>query len=184
MTASQKEQHKVKRKIEQRFHRQRKKERQIILTPVVTSPVLKSKASEGRVIQRVSKVLPKSPRKQKAVVKKLAMELPPLLSEALKKNIINFYCSDTITSVGPSMKNRHTCRDENNKELKDTSGKTMTLKNRYMCFTINEACKVFCDNIPTVKVSRTSFNNQKPSFIQLRAETPVDTCLYTYHENM
>ena len=69
MTASQKEQHKVKRKIEQRFHRQRKKERQIILTPVVTSPVLKSKASEGKVIQRVSKVLPKSPRKQKAVVK-------------------------------------------------------------------------------------------------------------------
>ena len=69
MTAAQKEQHKVKRKLEQRLHRQRKKEHQIISTSVVTSPAFKSKASEGKAVQLVSKVLPKSPRKQKAVVK-------------------------------------------------------------------------------------------------------------------
>ena len=60
----------------------------------------------------------------------------------------------------------------------------MTLQKRYMRFTISEAYKLFCDNNPLVKISRTSFYNQKPDFIQLRAETPVNTCLCTYHENM
>ena len=82
------------------------------------------------------------------------------------------------------MKDRHICRDRNNKKIKDASGKTMTLQKGYMCFTISEACKLFCDNNPLVKISHTSFYNQKPDFIQLRAETPVNACLCTYHENM
>ena len=36
-----------------------------------------------------------------------------------------------------------------------------------MCFTVNEAYKLFCDNNPAVKISHTSFYNQKPDFIQL-----------------
>ena len=195
MTAAQKEQHKVKWKLEQRLHRQRKKEHQIISTSVVTSLAFKSKASEGKAVQRVSKVLPKSPGKQKAVVKKLTIKLFPgktsfekknktkklsLLSEALKKNILDFYCSDTISSVGPSMKDMHIFRDRNNKKIKDASGKTMTYQKRYMCFTISEVYKLFCDNNPLVKISRTSFYNQKPDFIQLRAETPVNTCFGKY----
>ena len=79
------------------------------------SPALHSnlKASEEKAVQRVSKVLHKSPRKQKPVVKKLAVKLFPgkaifekknktkklsLLSKALKKNIFDFYCSDKIFS--------------------------------------------------------------------------------------
>ena len=65
MTAAQKEQHKVKWKLEQRLHRQRKKACQIISTSVATSPAFKSKASEGKAVQRVSKVLPKSNKKIK-----------------------------------------------------------------------------------------------------------------------
>ena len=68
----------------------------------------------------------------------------------LKKNILDFYCSDTISSIGPSMKDRHICRDRNNKKIKDASGKTMTLQKRYMCFTISEAYKLLCDNNPAV----------------------------------
>ena len=158
--AAQKEQHKVKWKLAQRLHKQRKKKRQIISTSVVTSLAFKFKASEGKTVQLVSKVLPKSPRKQKAVVKKLAIKPFPgktifekknksnklsSLSEALKKNILHFYCSDTISSVSPSMKDRHICRDKNNKKIKDTSEKKVTLQKRYMCFTISEAYKLFCD---------------------------------------
>ena len=158
-TAAQKEQHKVKWKLVQRLHRQRKKKRQIISTSVVTSLAFKFKASEGKAVQLVSKVLPKSPRKQKAVVKKLAIKPFPgktifekknksnklsSLSEALKKNILHFYCSDTISSVSPSLKDRHIYRDKN-KKIKDASEKTMTLQKRYMCFTISEAYKLFCD---------------------------------------
>ena len=144
-------------------------------------------------------MLPKSPRKQRAVVKKLAIKLFPgktifekkcktkkfsLLSEALKKNVLDFCCSDTISSVGPSMKDWHICRDRNNKKIKDASGKTMTLQKRYICFTIREAYKLFCDNNPAVKISHTLLYNQKPDFIQWWAETPVITCLCTYHEHM
>ena len=132
-TAAQKEQHKVKWKLAQRLHKQRKKKRQIISTSVVTSLAFKFKASEGKTVQLVSKVLPKSPRKQKAVVKKLAIKPFPgktifekknksnklsSLSEALKKNILHFYCSDTISSVSPSMKDRHICRDKTIRKLK------------------------------------------------------------------
>ena len=53
-----------------------------------------------------------------------------------------------------------------------------------MCFTISETCKLFCDNNPAVKISHTSFYNQKPDFIQLQAETPVNTCSCTYQENI
>ena len=42
MTATKKEQGKVKRKLKQRLHEQRNKERQIISTSVVTSPAFKS----------------------------------------------------------------------------------------------------------------------------------------------
>ena len=142
---------------------------------------------------------PKIPRKQKAVVKKIAIKLFPgktifekknkskklsLLSEALKKNILDFYCSDTISSVGPSMKGRHICRDRNSKKIKNASGKTITLQKRYMCLTISQAYKLFCDSNPVVNIIHTSFYNQKPDFIHLQAETPVNTCLCTYHENM
>ena len=141
-------------------------------------------------------MLPKCPRKQNAVVKKLAIKLFPgktifekknktnklsLPPETLKKNIFDFYCSATISSVGTSMEDRHICRDRNNKKIKDPSGKTMKLQKRYICFAISEPYK---DKNPAVKISSTSFYNQKPDFIQLRAETPVNPCLCTYHENM
>ena len=48
VTASQRKQHKVKRKLEQRLCRQRKKEWQIISTPSVISLAFKSKASEWK----------------------------------------------------------------------------------------------------------------------------------------
>ena len=53
MTGSQKEQHKVKQKLERRLHRQRKKERQIISSPVVTSPAFRSKTYEGKAMQKL-----------------------------------------------------------------------------------------------------------------------------------
>ena len=73
VTAAQKEQHLIEQKLEQRLNRQQKKECQIISTSVTTSPAFKSKASEGKVVQQVSKVLLKSPRKRKVVVKILAI---------------------------------------------------------------------------------------------------------------
>ena len=48
VTASQKKQHKVKWKLEQRLCRQRKKEWQRISTLFVSSPAFKSKASEWK----------------------------------------------------------------------------------------------------------------------------------------
>ena len=70
------------------MHRQRKEELRIISTFVVTSPAFKSKASEGKPVQQVSKVPPKSPRRQKAVVKKLAVKLFPGKTIFEKKNKI------------------------------------------------------------------------------------------------
>ena len=50
------------------------------------------------------------------------------------------------------MKYGHICKDENNKKIKDASGKTMALQKI-------EANKLLCDNSPAVKISPTSFYN-------------------------
>ena len=165
---------------------------------VASSPAFKSKSSECKAANRVSRSLPKSPRKQKAVFKKLAVKLFPgktifkrklnkktsLLFEGLKTTITDFYCCDSISSLGPSMKDRYICRNESGQKLVDSDGKTVSVQKRYMCYTLNESYKLFCDQNLSIKISRTTFYNCKPDHVMLRADTPANTCLYTYHENM
>ena len=83
-------------------------------------------------------MLPKCPRKQKAVVKKFAVKLFPgktifekknktnklsLPPETLKKNIFDFYCSATISSVGTSMEDSIFVEIETIRKLKIQVGK-------------------------------------------------------------
>ena len=102
------EENKKKRAEQRRLSRKKVKETQeapTIFTPCATIPASGSKASEGKALKRVTRVLPERPRKQNAVVKKLAAKLFPsdtifekkhrtkkmsLLCEDLMKNTFDF----------------------------------------------------------------------------------------------
>lgn len=107
------------------------------------------------VTEKVTKALRKSTRKQKLWLavksfsgntifeKKNKTKKVSLLCEELKKTVFDFCCSDTISSVGPIMKDRPICRDENNKKVKNASGKTTTIQKRYTSLPTKH--KLFCD---------------------------------------
>ena len=77
----------MKRKLEQRAHRQRK--RQINSTPTTGSPAYKSKSTEAKATNKAERHFPKSPRKKKAVFKNLAVKLFPgetIFQKKMQKN--------------------------------------------------------------------------------------------------
>ena len=43
---------------------------------------------------------------------------------------------------------------------------------------------MFCIDYPYIKLGRTSFYSCKPDYVMLRLETPANSCLCIYHENM
>ena len=57
-------------------------------------------------------------------------------------------------------------------------------RDTYLCYTINEAYELFCIDYPYIKLGRTSFYSCKPDHAMLRSETPANSCLCIYHENM
>ena len=64
----------------------------------------------------------------------------------------------------------------------DADGKTRSLLKWHQFYTINEAYKLFCIDYPYIY--RTSFYSCKPDHVVLRSETPANSCLCIYHENM
>ena len=53
-----------------------------------------------------------------------------------------------------------------------------------MMYTLSEAFELFRDQYPEIKISCCTFCNCMPDTIMLRANTPANMCLCTYHENM
>ena len=53
-----------------------------------------------------------------------------------------------------------------------------------MMYTLSEAFEMFCEKDAKAKISQSTFCNCTPDHVMLRANTPADMCLYTYHENM
>ena len=53
-----------------------------------------------------------------------------------------------------------------------------------MMYTLSEAFEMFCEQHPKTKISQSTFWNCMPDHVMLRANTPADICLCTYHENI
>ena len=52
-----------------------------------------------------------------------------------------------------------------------------------MMYTLSKAFEMFCEH-PKAKISQSTFCNCMADHVMLRANTPADMCLCTYHENM
>ena len=82
------------------------------------------------------------------------------------------------------MKDKHIIWDEWGCKVRDENGDTVKLKRLYMMYTLSEAFEMFCEQHPKVKISQSTFCNCMPDHVMLRANTPTDMCLCTYHENI
>ena len=70
---------------------------------------------------------------------------PSVLVDAVKAKTVSFYCSDIISVISPSMKDKHIIRDEHGCKVKDENGDTVKLQRRYMMYTLSETFEMFCE---------------------------------------
>ncbi|ESO91762.1 hypothetical protein LOTGIDRAFT_163120 [Lottia gigantea] len=139
-----------------------------------------SAQSFGKAVRRVGKALPNSPRKQLAVVKKLAVKfnLPTKLSTSTQqkvlssddKTIVNYYKSDSISRQMPGMKDYVTVRHNGEKE-------------RVQKKPLMEAFRLFKQENPSIKVQKSKFANLRPKEVLPISEKDHTVCCCIYHEN-
>ena len=110
---------------------------------------------------------------------------PSVLTDAVKETTLNFYCSDIISVISPSMKDKHIIRDEHGCKVKDENGDTVKLQRSYMMYTLSETFEMFCEqNRKKKEISQSTFCNCMPDHFMLKAKIPANMCLCTYHENI
>jgi hypothetical protein len=125
--------------------------------------------SFGKAVKRARKQLPESPRKKKAVLRKLveevglpASETPtkqktgPKVNEELNKKVSDFYNSDDISWQAPGRKDRviYRSRNEYGKKQKEY------VQSRYMLMSLGEAHELAIKE--GISISRSKFCSLRP----------------------
>ena len=118
------------------------------------------------------------------IFKKKVCKNPPVLTSVVKAKVVDFYCSGIISVISPNMENKYIIPDERGSKVRDENRDTVKLKRHYMISTLSEAFEMFREQYPKTKISWSTFCNCMPGHLMLRANTPADICLYTYHEKM
>ncbi len=147
--------------------------------------------SFGKAVKRARKQLPESPRKKKAVLRKLveevglpASETPtkqktgPKVNEELNKKVSDFYNSDDISWQAPGRKDRviYRSRNEYGKKQKEY------VQSRYMLMSLGEAHELAIKE--GISISRSKFCSLRPKHIKLMEERPHNVCVCVTHENV
>ena len=144
----------------------------------------------GKAIKKVKCSLPNSPRKQFAIVSKIAKELKITTDSAsthkahdsngkkdhVKEMVTAFYNRDDISRMAPGVRDCITIRDENNQKIQ--------LQKRHLMYSLMEAHKMFIDEHIGVKVGKSKFAQLRPVNVMLTGSMPHDVCLCRYHDNI
>lgn len=149
--------------------------------------------SLGKAVTKVKRVLPFSPRKRTAVLRKLVYESSPQAAKTLfdkspKQNtkssisqdniskVHEFYNSDDISRQAPGIRDVKSIKDP-------TSGKRITIQKRHMNMTVQEAYALFKIDNPTVEIRKSKFYELRPKNIDLASQMPHNVCVCKYHAN-
>lgn len=138
-----------------------------------------SNLSLYKAVSRAKLALPKSPRKKKAVVRKLAKSFgiaedknkvirgtPALINEA-KERVIEFYQRDDISCMTPGRKDFINVTNDDGTKSK--------VQRRYLLYSIRECFELFqADNVGenAVKVGKSKFFELRPKFSLPIGKTP------------
>ena len=144
-------------------------------------------------MKRARTSLPKSPHKQRCVVRKLAESVGlnvstdsspstqyhgSALSTDTKKCVVDFYNNSDISWQAPGRKDRVIIRETVEREKMKTTEQV-----RYMLMSLREAYK-FKEEYPSLKVGLTKFCEWRPAHVKLFDQIPHQVCVCSYHENV
>ena len=189
LSKTQLEEKRQKDRIRQQKHRLSKQKAAIesLSSPTPTrSPAYKNRQSLGKAIGKVSRVLPKSPRKVNAVIVKLSERFrvvtPPHVtkkstgvSELVKQAVKDFYCRDDISRMAPGMKDAVTVRE---------GGVKSRIQKRHLLMTVAEAYALFKTEYCGDKLGKSLFAALRPAHVMLMSDLPCNVCVCRYHDNM
>ena len=171
-------------KVRTRKSRNKRTETKTLLpTGEYPSTAFGSAQSMCKAINKVGKALPKSPRKQAAIVKKLAkqfgLELKAKEAEkiptALEILIVKFYESDSISRQQPGKKDFVTVRGHD--------GKKERVQKKILMTTVMEAFKQFKVEHPEIKIGKSKFASLRPPHVLPVSDKDHTVCCCVYHEN-
>lgn len=145
--------------------------------------VFSSAQALGKALSRAKRVLPKSPRKKIALVRKLATDFglegktktttnhPTELESEIKK----FYHNDLVSRQLPGMKDYVSVRTGDGKKEK--------LQKRILLYTVFEAYQLFKTENPDKKIGKSKFASLRPQNVVPVSDRDHNVCCCRYHEN-
>ena len=133
--------------------------------------------------RRVERVLPKSPRKKRAVMTKLISNLLKKKNNEVRKpredplsqKVRQFYECDSISRVMPGKADVIVVRENGVKETKQKRHMIMTLKETYEQFQIDH---------PSCNIGKSKFAQLRPQHVLLSSQMPRNVCGCKYHNNI
>ena len=143
----------------------------------------------GKAVGKVKPHLPKSPRKRKAVIKRLALCTGISLAKK-KKNCVAgnkgldssviqkvhaFYEMDSISRQSPGRKDF---------AVFWKNGEKKHLQKRHLLFYLREVHTLFLKDNPTVKIGLSKFSSLRPVNVLLSSAMPRNVCCCQYHEDI
>jgi len=147
----------------------------------------KTPQSLGKAVKKVTRQLPKSPRKRKAVISKIAEAAKPIFNKPTEPNANNhipvttieevkeFYFHDSISRQSPGQKDFVISRN---------NGKKSKLQKRYLIWSLKETFGMFQQEHPHTKIGLSKFCSLRPVNVLLKSSTPREVCLCQYHDNI
>ena len=138
----------------------------------------------GKTVRKAKRHLPASPRKRKAVLKKIVSSAG--ISFAKKRclagnrglshqttELVKSFYNDLVSRQAAGKKDFVTVRQDNKKEH---------LQKRHLLCSLQETFAIFVKDNPTVKISLSKFASLRPVNVKLSSDMPRDVCLCKYHE--
>ena len=147
----------------------------------------KTPQSLGKAVKKVSRQLPSSPRKRKAVISKIVETTKLTLNTPKDQNgnnqipdttieeVKEFYFLDSISRRSPGRKDFVISRN---------NGKKSKLQKRYLIWSLKETFGMFQQEHPNTKIGLSKFCSLRPANVLLKSSTPREVCLCQYHDNI
>lgn len=145
--------------------------------------VFSSAQALGKALSRAKRVLPKSPRKKIALVKKLATDFG-IASKSdnirkkdseLEEQVTQFYHSDLVSRQLPGRKDYVT--------ITAGDGSKERIQKRMLLSSVMEAYQLFKSDHPNKKIGKSKFASLRPKNVVPVSEKDHNVCCCRYHEN-
>ena len=143
----------------------------------------------GKAVGKVKHHLPKSPRKRKVVITKLASSSGIQIAKRKKvanggnlklspeavKEVESFYNLDTISRQTAGRKEFVITRE---------GGKKQHLQKRHLLYSLKEVHALFLKENPSIKIGLSKFCSYRPVNVLVSSSTPRNVCCCQYHKNI